>query len=81
LENKVAEKNQDLGVTQKQDGDYTDIVIPELDLLTTYGLQVAWVYADKEKGVSEFSDVFEWTTPGPNRPELQVLFGLGKELP
>lgn len=69
----MAEKNQDLGVTQKQDGDYTDIVIPELDLLTTYGLQVAWVYADKEKGVSEFSDVFEWTTPGPNRPEVTSI--------
>ena len=73
MENKVAEKNQDLGVTQKQDGDYTDIVIPELDLLTTYGLQVAWVYADKEKGVSEFSDVFEWTTAGPNRPEVTSI--------
>jgi hypothetical protein len=66
----MAEKNQDLGITQKQDGDYTDIVIPDLDLLTTYGLQVAWVYADKQKGTSDFSDVFEFTTPGPTRPEV-----------
>lgn len=66
----MAEKNQDLGVTQKQNGDYTDIVIPDLDLLTTYGLQVAWVYADKEKPTSEFSDVFEFTTPGPEREEV-----------
>jgi hypothetical protein len=69
----VAEKNQDLGITQKQNGDYTDIVIPDLDLLTTYGLQVAWVYADKEKPTSEFSDVFEFTTPGPNRPEVTSI--------
>jgi len=66
----VAEKNQDLGITQKQDGEYTDIVIPDLDLLTTYGLQVAWVFADKEKPTSDFSDVFEFTTVGPNRPEV-----------
>lgn len=66
----MAEKNQDLGITQKQDGDYTEIVIPDLDLSTTYGLQVAWVYADKQKGTSEFSDVFEWTTGGPTRPEV-----------
>lgn len=69
----MAEKNQDLGITQKQNGDYTEIVIPDLDLLTTYGLQVAWVYADKEKGTSEFSDIFEWTTPGPNRPEVTSI--------
>jgi len=66
----MAEKNQDLGITQVQDGKYTDITIPDLDLLTTYGLQVAWVYADKQKGISEFSDVFEFTTPGPQREEV-----------
>lgn len=69
----MAEKNQDLGITQKQDGDYTELVIPDLDLLTTYGLQVAWVYADKEKGTSEFSDVFEFTTVGPSRPEVTSI--------
>lgn len=69
----MAEKNQDLGITQKQNGDYTDIVIPNLDLQTTYGLQVAWVYSDKQKGTSDFSDVFEWTTPGPNRPEVESI--------
>lgn len=69
----MAEKNQDLGITQKQDGDYTEIVIPDLDLLTTYGLQVAWVYADKQKGTSDFSDVFEFTTVGPSRPEVTSI--------
>lgn len=69
----MAEKNQDLGITQKQDGDYTEIVIPDLDLLTTYGLQVAWVYADKEKGTSDFSDVFEFETVGPDRPEVESV--------
>ena len=69
----MAEKNQDLGITQKQNGDYTDIVIPDLDLLTTYGLQVAWVFADKEKPTSDFSDVFEFTTVGPNRPEVSSV--------
>ena len=66
----MAEKNQDLGITQTQSGEYTDIVIPDLDLLTTYGLQVAWVFADKERPTSDFSDVFEFTTVGPSRPEV-----------
>ncbi|NBP57955.1 hypothetical protein EBU71_15740, partial [bacterium] len=57
----------DLGITQKQDGEYWDIVIPNLDLLTTYGAQFAWVYKDKDLGVSEYSDVFEFTTPGAVR--------------
>lgn len=66
----MAEKNQDLGITQTQSGEYTDIVIPDLDLLTTYGLQVAWVFVDKERTTSDFSDVFEFTTVGPSRPEV-----------
>lgn len=60
----------DLGITQKQDGEYWDIVIPQLDLSTNYGVQFAWVYKDKDLGTSDFSDVFEFTTPGPNRPEV-----------
>lgn len=60
----------DLGITQKQDGEYWDIVIPQLDLQTTYGVQFAWVYKDEDLGVSDYSDVFEFTTPGPERPEV-----------
>lgn len=63
----MAEKNQDLGITQKQDGEYWDIVIPALDANTDYAAQFAWVYSDKQKGNSEFSDFFEFTTPAPRR--------------
>lgn len=63
----MAEKNQDLGITQKQDGDYWDIVVPGLDASTDYAAQFAWVYADKTKGTSEFSDFFEFRTPAPRR--------------
>lgn len=60
----------DLGITQKQDGEYWDIVIPDLDLSTTYGVQFAWVFKDEDLGTSDYSDVFEFTTPGPVRPEV-----------
>ena len=63
----MAEKNQDLGITQKQDGQYWDIVVPALDANTDYAAQFAWVYADKQKGNSDFSDFFEFKTPAPRR--------------
>jgi len=59
----MAEKNQDLGITQKQDGSYWDISIPDLDASTDYAVQFAWVYSDTSKGVSDYSDFFEFTTP------------------
>jgi hypothetical protein len=63
----VSEQYPDLGITQKQDGDYWDVVIPNLDCNTDYALQAAWVYADKAFGTSEFSDRFNFTTPAPSR--------------
>ncbi len=59
----MSEQYRDLGITQSQDGDYWDIVIPDLDFDTTYALQAAWVYTDKAKGTSELSDRFNFTTP------------------
>lgn len=63
----MAEPYADLGITQKQDGDYWDIVIPDLDANTDYAAQFAWVYSDKSKGNSPYSDFFEFTTPAPRR--------------
>ena len=63
----MSEQYPDLGITQKQDGDYWDVVIPDLDCSTDYALQVAWVYSDKALGASEFSDRFNFTTPAPSR--------------
>lgn len=63
----MSEQYKDLGITQKQDGDYWDVVIPDLDCNTDYALQVAWVYSDKALGSSEFSDRFNFRTPGPSR--------------
>ena len=63
----MSEQYEDLGITQKQDGDYWDVVIPDLDCNTDYALQVAWVYSDKALGSSEFSDRFNFRTPGPRR--------------
>lgn len=63
----MSEQYPDLGITQKQDGEYWDIVIPNLDCNTTYDVQFAWVYTDKQKGNSEYSDFFEFTTPAPSR--------------
>lgn len=63
----MSEQYPDLGITQKQDGDYWDVVIPDLDCNTDYALQAAWVYSDKTLGTSEFSDRFNFTTPAPSR--------------
>jgi len=63
----MSEQYPDLGITQKQDGDYWDVVIPDLDCSTDYALQVAWIYSDKALGTSEFSDRFNFTTPAPSR--------------
>jgi hypothetical protein len=63
----MSERYEDLGITQSQDGDYWDVVIPNLDCSTDYALQVAWIYSDKALGSSEFSDRFNFTTPGPTR--------------
>ena len=63
----MSEQYPDLGITQKQDGDYWDVVIPDLDCSTDYALQVAWIFSDKSSGTSEFSDRFNFRTPGPRR--------------
>lgn len=63
----VSEQYPDLGITQSQDGDYWDVVIPDLDCNTDYALQAAWIYSDKSLGTSEFSDRFNFTTPAPSR--------------
>lgn len=63
----MSEQYPDLGITQKQDGDYWDVVIPDLDCSTDYALQVAWIYSDKALGTSEFSDRFNFRTSGPRR--------------
>jgi hypothetical protein len=63
----MSEQYPDLGITQKQDGDYWDVVIPDLDCDTDYALQVAWIYSDKSLGSSEFSDRFNFRTVGPSR--------------
>lgn len=55
------EQYPDLQITQKQDGQYWDIVIPNLETSTTYGTQFAWEYMDGT--ISDFSDVFEFETP------------------
>jgi hypothetical protein len=58
----VSEQYKDLGITQKKDGDYWDIEISDLDFNTSYALEAAWVYSDKTKGTSDFSDPFNFTT-------------------
>lgn len=63
----MSERYEDLGITQSQDGDYWDVVIPDLDCSTDYALQIAWVYSDKALGSSEFSDRFNFRTPAPRR--------------
>jgi hypothetical protein len=63
----MSEQYPDLGITQKQDGDYWDVVIPDLDCNTDYALQAAWVFSDKSLGTSEFSDRFNFRTPAPSR--------------
>jgi hypothetical protein len=69
----MAGRYEDLGITQKQDGDYFDVVIPDLDLSTEYQLQVAWVYTDKTLGISEYSDPYTFVTTGEqplNKPRF-----------
>lgn len=63
----MSEQYEDLGITQKQDGDYWDVVIPDLDCSTDYALQIAWIFNDKSSGTSEFSDRFNFRTPAPSR--------------
>ena len=69
----MSDQYKDLGITQKKDGDYTDVVISDLDLSTEYGIQVAWVYSDKTLGTSEYSDPYKFVTPGEqplNKPRF-----------
>jgi hypothetical protein len=58
----MAGKYEDLGITQDKDGDYFDVIIPNLDLGTEYDLQVAWVYSDKTLGISPYSDPYTFVT-------------------
>ena len=58
----MSEQYADLGITQAQDGDYWDVIIPDLDFNTAYALQAGWVYTDKTKGTSELSDRYNFTT-------------------
>jgi hypothetical protein len=69
----MAGKYDDLGIIQTKDGDYYDVIIPNLDLSTEYELQVAWVYADKTLGISEYSDPYTFVTTGEqplNKPRF-----------
>lgn len=70
----MSEQYPDLGITQSKDGDYWDIVVPDLDFDTDYALQAGWIYTDKEKGTSELSDRFNFTTleqPGLLAPQFR----------
>ena len=69
----MAGKYDDLGIIQTKDGDYYDVIIPNLDLSTEYELQAAWVYADKSLGISEYSDPYTFVTTGEvplNKPRF-----------
>lgn len=69
----MSEQYEDLGITQNQDGDYWDVVIPDLDFDTSYALQAGWMYSDKTLGVSELSDRFNFTSiaePGLPAPKF-----------
>jgi hypothetical protein len=69
----MAGQYEDLGIIQSKDGDYFDVVIPNLDLNTEYELQVAWVYSDKTLGISEYSDPYTFVTTGEqplNKPRF-----------
>ena len=59
----MSEQYGDLGIIQSQDGDYWDVVIPDLDFNTAYALQAGWIYTDKTKGTSELSDRLNFVTP------------------
>lgn len=58
----MSEQYKDLGITQSKDGDYWDIEISDLDFATQYSLEAAWVFSDKTKGTSPFSDPYNFTT-------------------
>ena len=58
----MAEQYSDLGLGQDYNGQYKDIVIPNLDFETDYAFRVAWIYSDKTKGVSEWSERYNFTT-------------------
>lgn len=62
MEIRVSEQYKDLGINQKKDGDYWDIEVTGLDFDTSYALQAAWIYSDKSKGISEYSDPYNFTT-------------------
>jgi hypothetical protein len=56
-------------VSQIQDDkDYIDVVLTDLNLDTEYKMQFAWVYEDKT--ISDYSSVFEVTTPGVSVPNV-----------
>jgi hypothetical protein len=59
----VTEQYKDLGITQSKDGDYWEIEVSDLDFDTEYALEAAWVFSDKTKGTSPFSDPYNFTTP------------------
>ena len=69
----MAGQYEDLGIIQSKDGDYFDVIIPNLDLSTEYELQVAWIYSDKTLGISEYSDPYTFVTTGEqplNKPRF-----------
>jgi hypothetical protein len=60
----VTEQYKDLGrIIQNKDGDYWEVEISDLDFATQYTLEAAWVFSDKTKGTSPFSDPYKFTTP------------------
>lgn len=63
MEPRVSEQYKDLGISQSRDGDYWDVEISDLDFNTAYSLEAAWLYSDKSKSTSEFSDPYNFTTP------------------
>jgi len=70
----MSEQYPDLGIIQSKDGDYWDIIVPDLDFDTDYALQAGWIYTDKEKGTSELSDRYNFTTleqPGLLAPQFR----------
>lgn len=64
MESSVTEQYKDLGrIIQNKDGDYWEVEISDLDFATQYTLEAAWVFSDKTKGTSPFSDPYKFTTP------------------
>jgi len=54
--------------SQTRDGDYFIVVRDGLDVDTDYLLRFAWVFNDKDKGVSQPSSIYEFTTISSSRP-------------